>query len=183
MRKTFHSRGNIELLSQRIVAVYGSREAPSVLEGDVALAARNMAMEEMTVAGGWQSRLEKCFLSSFVRVGRGYLISYAARKLEDRALSPAMNRMLDEKRLLQVAPDVATIRPTVKTVARRDALLLEQCHVVLFLYLAPGGQLAMLFEYLLAKGFPVYVLDHAFHRTWLKQGGLPFHADDTATLL
>ncbi len=178
MPQTFHTRGNIELLSQNFVAVYGSRQASEALKDDVALLARTMARAGMTVAGGWQSSLEKHFLQTFMDSGRGYVISYAARMLEDAPLRSGLDVMMDSGRLLQVAPDVAQSRATLKTVARRDALMLEQCHAVLFLFIAPEGRLAELFGYLIEHRFPLFVLHHPLNGPWLRQGALPVAADD-----
>ncbi len=178
MPQTFHTRGNIELLSQNFVAVYGSRQAPPVMNDDTRLLAETMARKEMTVAGGWQSSLEKHFLRAFTKTGRGFVLSYAAKPLDAVLPKHGLRGMMERGRLLQVAPDVSLGRATRKTVALRDALMLDQCHAVLFLFIAPGGRLAELFDYLAGRRFPLFVLEHHLNGAWLQQGALPVPADD-----
>ncbi len=180
MPQTFHTRGNIELLSQNFVAVYGSRQAPTAVHDDAGSLARAMARAGMTVAGGWQSPLEKYFLRAFADCDTGYVIRYTARPLDSAVPKGAPEAMMDGRRLLQVAPDVLPERPTRKSVARRDALMLEQCHAILFLYIAPGGHLAELFDYLTGLRYPLFVLEHALNRPWMHQGALAVPADDVS---
>ncbi|RMH62487.1 MAG: hypothetical protein D6677_09610 [Calditrichaeota bacterium] len=182
MEHTFHSMGNIELLSSRPVVVFASRQTPTELTALTDDLARALSQKGLTVMSGWQSPLEKRFLKVFLKGGQGAVIWVRASSLE-----PRMRRYVPEvwwrrDACLMMAPEGASARPTDKDINHRDALILEHATSVLFLSITAGGRLERLGAGLLQKKFPLFIVRHPHNRPWMEQGMLPVLPDEPFTL-
>ena len=155
---TLTVRGNADLLTNRLIGFFCSQSSPgdAILNTyDLALALRD---SDLTFIGGFQSPMEKEFLT-FVLRGTAPVIVCPARGIARMRLPAAWRPPLETGRLLLLScfPDNIR-RPTHQTATKRNALVAELATSLLVPHAAPGGKVERLCEDTLARGTPVFTL-------------------------
>ena len=155
---TLTVRGNASLLNNRLIGFFCSESAPgdAILNTyDLALALRDA---ELTFIGGFQSPMEKEFLT-FVLRGTASLIICPARGIARMRLPAAWRTPLEAGRLLLLSPFPDNIRrPTHQTAMERNALVADLATSLLVPHAAPGGKVERLCEDAVAQSTPVFTL-------------------------
>ena len=155
---TLTIRGNADLLTTRLVGFFCSEASPgdAILNTyDLALALRNA---NLTFIGGFQSPMEKEFLTFILR-GTAPIIICPARSITKMRLPPEWHPPLQSGRLLLLSCSPNTIhRPTHQTATKRNALVADLATCLLVPHATPGGKVERLCEDALADGTPVFTL-------------------------
>ena len=155
---TLTIRGNADLLTTRLVGFFCSESSPgdAILNTyDLALALRNA---NLTFIGGFQSPMEKEFLTFILR-GTAPIIICPARSITKMRLPPEWHPPLKSGRLLLLSPfPNTTRRPTHQTATKRNALVADLATCLVVPHATPGGKIERLCEYALANGTPVFTL-------------------------
>ena len=158
---TLTVRGNGDLLNRQLVGFFCSESSPGdAILGtyDLALALRDTGA---TFIGGFQSAMEKEFLT-FVLRGSASVVVCPARGIGRMRLPVPWRAPLEEGRLLLLSCFAdKTRRPTKQTVARRNALVAELASCLLVPHAAPGGKVEQLCQRAIAQGKQVFTLASA----------------------
>ena len=154
----FTVRGNADLLTNRLIGFFCSESAPgdAILNTyDLALALRDA---HLTFIGGFQSPMEKEFLTFILR-GTASVIICPARSITRMRLPATWRAPLETGRLLLLSPFPEKIRrPTHQTATQRNALVADMATSLLVPHATPGGKVERLCEDALAGAAPVYTL-------------------------
>ena len=155
---TLTVRGNADLLTNRLIGFFCSQSSP----GDAILSTYDLALalrdSDLTFIGGFQSPMEKEFLT-FVLRGTAPVIVCPARGIARMRLPAAWRTPLETGRLLLLScfPDNIR-RPTHQTATKRNALVAELATSLLVPHAAPGGKVERLCEGALARDTSVFSL-------------------------
>ncbi len=179
----FKSKGNIELLSHKRVALLASRHAPEMIFPVALNLAQALAQLSISIAGGWQSPLEKACLKIFEKSTHTSILYYSATDISYRRPDSFMMQMEQEKRLLFLCTEDAPKRAGTRDVDKRDQLMAGQVGLFLFLFIAANGRLERHFDSLLKNGRTPLVLDIPQNRPYLKSGGIAVNEDSIRELL
>lgn len=161
---TFTVRGNARLLTNRLVGFFCSESSP----GDAILSTYDLALAlrdtDLTFIGGFQSPMEKEFLT-FVLRGTAPVIVCPARSITRMRLPAAWKAPLREGRLLLLScfPDNIR-RPTRQTATKRNALIADLATALLVPHAEPAGKVEQLCQDALARGRPVFTVSPNVHR-------------------
>ena len=156
--------GNLELLVGRRIGFFCSQSAP----GDAVLGTYDLAvaLRESSGAfiGGFQSPMEREFLTFLLRGSAGVVIC-PARGIGRMRLPALWMPPLEAGRMLVLSIfDDKVRRPTGKTTAKRNALVVDLAGSLLVPHAEPGGKVEGLCEAALAAGKPVFTLPSQRHR-------------------
>ena len=180
---TLTIRGNADLLTTRLVGFFCSEFSPgdAILNTyDLALALRNA---DLTFIGGFQSPMEKEFLTFILR-GTAPIIICPARSITKMRLPPEWHPPLQSGRLLLLSPFRNTIhRPTHQTASKRNTLVADLAASLLIPHATPGGKVERLCEDVVAGGTPVLTLDSAANACLAEVGATRCRLDDLPGLL
>ena len=155
---TFTVRGNARLLTNRLVGFFCSESSP----GDAILSTYDLALAlrdtNLTFIGGFQSPMEKEFLT-FVLRGAAPVIVCPARSITRMRLPAAWKAPLREGRLLLLScfPDNIR-RPTHQTATKRNALVADLATALLVPHAEPGGKVEQLCDGALAQHRHVFTI-------------------------
>lgn len=157
-------RGNVELLECRLVGFFSSESSPGeaiVGTYDLALALRESSV---TFIGGFQSSMEREFLT-FVLRGSARVVVCPAREIGRMRLPGVWRSSLETGQMLVLSVfDDRVRRATGKTAAKRNALVVDLAGSLLVPHAEPGGKAEGLCEAALAAGKPVFTLPSQRHR-------------------
>lgn len=158
---TLTAHGNRDLLNRRLLGFFCSESLP----GDAILSAYDLALAlrdtGTTFIGGFQSAMEKEFLT-FVLRGSASVVICPARGISRMRLPVPWRAPLEEGRLLLLSCfDDKARRPTKQTVAKRNALVAELAACLLVPHAAPGGKVEQLCQRAIAQGKLVFTLASA----------------------
>ena len=158
---TFTVRGNADLLANRLIGFFCSESAP----GDAILSTYDLALAlrdaDLTFIGGFQSPMEKEFLTFILR-GTASVIICPARSIARMRLPTTWRTPLETGRLLLLSPFPDKLRrPTHQTATQRNALVADMATCLLVPHATPGGKVERLCEDALARVSPVYTLTAA----------------------
>lgn len=178
----FTVRGNADLLTNRLIGFFCSESAP----GDAILSTYDLALAlrdaDHTFIGGFQSPMEKEFLT-FVLRGTASVIICPARSIARMRLPATWRTPLQTGRLLLLSPfPDKTRRPTRQTATQRNALVADMATSLLVPHAAPGGKVERLCEDALARGKAVFTMCPNTGRL-PKQGAQDIHIEGLAATL
>ncbi len=179
----FHSRGNIELLSQTKLAIFTSRTTPEELFPSAISLFKKLVQLPICMAGGWQSKLEKMLLQFINTKTPANLIQYYAREINELSLSSLQQNLLTENKLLIIAPETTSKRPSKQLVAKRDALLFGHCKKILFFYIRPNGRLHAYFDQLQQSDHEIFLFEHPFNSSFYFSDTVLLNSDNFESLL
>ena len=153
---TFTVRGNADLLTNRLIGFFCSESAP----GDAILSTYDLALAlrdaDLTFIGGFQSPMEKEFLT-FVLRGTASVIICPARGIGPMRLPAAWRTPLESGRLLLLSPFPDKVRrPTHQTATKRNALVADLATCLLVPHATQGGKVEQLCQEAAARGTPVF---------------------------
>ena len=155
---TFTVRGNARLLTNRLVGFFCSESSP----GDAILSTYDLALAlrdtKLTFIGGFQSPMEKEFLTFLLR-GTAPAIVCPARSITRMRLPAAWQAPLGDGRMLLLSgfPDQIR-RPTRQTATKRNALIAELATCLLVPHAEPAGKVEQLCQAAVAQGKPVFAV-------------------------
>ncbi len=178
----FNTRGNIELLSQNKIALFASQHVPDALQTDLEEFFTHLLHLPIGLAGGWQSPFEKQLYARFHASMQANVIHYFARDINQLALTPLQSALMEKGKLLMIAPETESRRPSKLLVKKRDRLLFAQNRKICFLFIRSGGMLEQYFVELLQTGHAVYVFDHEINEKFKMAGAIPLTIDDLEIL-
>jgi len=179
----FKSSGNIELLSQKRIAIFSSRNAPREIYPAAMAVFETLSKLPITIGGGWQAPLEKEYLKRLDQKTKADILLYSATEIASRTLTPALSLLKQNDKLLLLSVEEAPERATKRDVDKRDHLLFSQIKQILFLFIAQGGRLEKTFESLLKQGFSPLILEHPSNRLFIDLGGLAVNSDNIVDVL
>lgn len=157
---TIHLFGNSALLREPVLGLFCSISAPGRVVVEAYDVARSLARSGGTVAGGFQSPLEREVLDYLLR-GSACAIVCPGRSLHDMRLPALWRRALAASRLLLLSPFPPDLkRPTSAVAEERNRVVAALASRLLFLYATPGGRLARLAREAAGWGLPMHCLDH-----------------------
>lgn len=161
---TVKVRGNAELLGGRLIGFFCSQSAP----GDAILGTYDLAValreSSATFIGGFQSPMEREFLTFLLRGSAGVVIC-PARGIGRMRLPALWMPPLEAGRMLVVSTfDDKVRRPTAETTAKRNALVVDLAGSLLVPHAEPGGKVEGLCEAALAAGKLLFTLPSQRHR-------------------
>lgn len=162
--QTVTVRGKVELLESRLTGFFCSQSAP----GDAILGTYDLAValreSSATFIGGFQSPMEREFLTFLLRGSAGVVIC-PARGIGRMRLPALWMPALEAGRMLVLSIfDDKVRRPTGKTIAERNALVVDLAGSLLVPHAEPGGKVEGLCEAALAAGKAVFTLPSQRHR-------------------
>ena len=178
---TLTVRGNADLLTTRLVGFFCSESSP----GDAILSTYDLALAlrdtDLTFIGGFQSPMEKEFLTFILR-GSASVIICPARSITRMRLPTAWRTPLETGRLLLLScfPDRIR-RPTRQTATKRNALVAELATCLLVPHAEPGGKVEQLCQDTLAQHTPVFTLGSAGRL--LRLGAMAYRTDELLGML
>ena len=153
---TLTVRGNADLLTTRLVGFFCSESSPgdAILNTyDLALALRDA---DLTFISGFQSPMEKEFLTFILR-GSASIVICPARGIGRMRLPTTWRPPLESGRLLLLSCFGDKVRrPTRQTAAKRNALVAELATCLLVPHAEPDGKVEQLCEGALAHGRHVF---------------------------
>jgi hypothetical protein len=179
----FETHGNIELLSQKIVAVFSSKDTPKEIYPSAEQLFEKMTDMPISMAGGWQAPLEKKLLETAHPAMKANIIYYTAKDLSQVKMGKSLELLDNEKKLLLVSAQSRQIRATKSDVDKRDALLFNQISQVLFLYISPNGRLEKYYNTLQESNFSLFVLDHPLNEHILISGCPAINSDNLQEII
>ena len=174
----FQSRGNIELLSQRKLAVFASQNTPDRIYREAEKLFSALQRLPLSLAGGWQAPLERrLYARADVQQAANY-IHYLAKDINEFQPNDLQNRLLQENKLLVLAPEIRAKRASRSLVKQRDALLFSQIDSILFLYISPGGRLDTYLRQLSSPKNKLYILNHPLNQSYFGEDILAIDAEN-----
>lgn len=152
--------GNRALLDETVVALFCSVTVPGSAVVEAYDVARELSGSGHTIAGGFQSPLEREMLDYLLR-GSASVIICPARGLRGLRIPSSWRPALRESRLLLLSsfpPEYR--RPTLATADLRNRVTAALASRMILLHASSGGRLARLAREALTWGIPVQCLDH-----------------------
>ncbi len=162
----FTTRGNIELLSQNKIAIFASRNTPEIMLPDILNFFDRLRKLPIGLSSGWHSPVERMLLKQIEITQPANVLHYFARELNTIKPTLLQQQMLDEKKLLIIAPVTESKRANKKLIRQRDMLLLSQNKKICFLYISKGGRLETYFNLLLNSGRSVFIMEHPLNKDY-----------------
>jgi len=164
--------GDVRLLKLPILGILSSRQ----IDGGVLLDAREILRslhgEDIVVAGGWHSPMEKESLQVGIDLGYG-VIYVNARSLKGIRIQRGLVKPLEEGRALLVSPDLATRRVSRLMAERRNRLVAALSRALLVLLAPEGSSTAALARQVIGWGLTVCALEHPANAHLHAAGALP----------
>jgi len=175
--------GRLDILAKRKLALFCSRQCP----GSLIIKAQDLAHElrrsGVTVAGGFQSPVEKECLTVLLR-GPAPVILCPARSIDKIAIRPEWRTSLHQGRLLLLSAFPANLRrPTAQLAAQRNRLVAALADLVLIVHAAASSKTFDLCRELCPGGKLVYTFDDPANADLLSLGAAPLMAADIPGVL
>ncbi|GAB4379436.1 MAG: hypothetical protein Kow0042_28830 [Calditrichia bacterium] len=164
--ENFQVRGHIQLLSQNPLGVFCSRRIPSEDQELITDFLKSLIRFPFTLAGTWQSPLEKKLFEFYSLRSPAQIIWYLSRGISSIPLSPDLKYALNTGKILLIAPNIEAGTPYKNPVIAHDQLILKHLPRLLFLSINQGGNLERIFHKSLQSRKQVYLLDSAHNKFW-----------------
>ena len=157
-------RGRLDLLRDQLIGFFCSES----VAGGAILATYDLAVglgkTNAAFIGGFQSSMEREFLT-FVLRGSARVVVCPAREISQMRLPGLWKSSLETGQMLVLSTFTEKVRrPTRKTVAERNALIVDLATSLLVPHAEPGGKVERLCEAAMAAGKPVFTLRSQRHR-------------------
>ena len=173
----FETRGNIELLSQKNLAVFASRTTPDEIFDSAEELFNKLLYKQLAVCSGWQAPLEKRLLKKFNAMQNANLVFYTAKDIAAVNLDNSLEKMEQAGKLLIISSCARGERASAATVNKRDRLILQQVKRLLFLFIQPGGRLEQYFKNYNTPGYSLYLLDHPLNQPFMMENIVAINSD------
>ncbi|MEE9167717.1 MAG: hypothetical protein V3U24_09715 [Candidatus Neomarinimicrobiota bacterium] len=175
--------GNTDLLDDNPIAIYGSRDIPISVHNSVLSLVNPLMESPVTLAGGWQSKLEKALLKARRPGSPSNIIYVLAKGIHSFRVSKSLRGDLDRGKVLIISPWMSDNRIDEKKVTKRDDFILNQMGRFLFLHIREGGNLEELFFRCLELGKEVFLLDDLTNETWANPEVVSISGKDLTPLI
>jgi hypothetical protein len=160
----FITRGNIEILNQKKVVLFSSKDTPPQIYSSIELLFDTLRKMDLAIAGGWQAPFEKKLFKKIKASDRANYIHYLAKDLNQVSLNESQEYLVNNDKLLLIAADIKQTRIDKSLVKERDELIFSQNNRIIFLYISEGGRLEEYFKQLNVMQYQIYVLDHPLNK-------------------
>lgn len=148
------------MLDKSPIAVFCSREIPLSIYHTANETFTELLKLPVTVAGGWQSAMEKRVLKNYGSDSQAGIIYFLAKGINKFHIPEHLKHLMDTGRLLTISPFLDEKRIEKRFVAIRDELILNLAKCLFFLYINPEGSLKNVFNRCVSEGREVYLLEH-----------------------
>ncbi|MDP3110515.1 MAG: hypothetical protein Q8M71_00240 [Thermodesulfovibrionales bacterium] len=175
--------GDKKLLNNNSVAVYCSKELPLSIYHTANETFSELLKLPLTVAGGWQSAMEKRVLKNYGKESQADIIYFLAKGINRFILPAYLSSLMQSKKLLVISPFQDKKRADKKAVEMRDELILSFINRFLFLYIKQGGYLEGIFRRCLNDGKDVYMLEHQANSRYFVDGVKPLNTKNLREIL
>jgi len=179
----FDTLGNVELLSQKKLAVFASKNAPEDLIQSYDDFFYTLLDMPIALAGGWQSPLEKILFKQMDPDKQANIIHYIAKDVNRFKPTDKQQQLLDKNKLLIISPELKDNRVNASAVDKRDKLIFAQNKNILFLYIEAGGRLYRYFQDLSRLNYQLYIVDHPRNENYFFDGITRLSEDSIIELL
>ncbi|MCH7731770.1 MAG: hypothetical protein IIB44_04530 [Candidatus Marinimicrobia bacterium] len=177
-----YSVGNEQLLEQKPLALYCSRQIPLSVYQPALELVQNLMAQQITLAGGWQSSLEKEALKLRKPGSSSNIIYFLAKGIQSFKVHQSLRSDLDKGKVLIVSLWMHKERIDKQKVKDRDNLILDKLERFLFLHIGEGGNLEELFYRCLSLDKEIYILDHFSNHKWFNPELTPISEKDVEML-
>ena len=174
----FITRGNIEILNQRKIAIFSSKLTPKELYTSIESIFKKLQNRNIAIASGWQAPLEKNLLKKIDPGDKANYIYYLAKDLNQKKISKVEENLITQNKLLLISPNLQEVRITKSLVTERDELLFAQNNKILFFYMSEGGRLEGYYNKLIEKQYQIYILDHPLNKPFFTNDTIPVNGDN-----
>jgi len=158
--------GNPEILSKHSIAIYCSRELPLAIYGNARNLFQEMTKENIAIAGGWQSPLEKHLLKKFPVDAQADLIFFLAKTYSQFRLPRYLNHLFNSNKIAIVEPLLKNKRITKTGVEKRDFLIEKLIDSFLFLYIKESGRAEKLLYRCITNKKNILILNHPLNQKY-----------------
>ncbi len=169
----FITRGNIEILNQRKIAIFSSKLTPKELYTSIESIFQKLRNQNIAIASGWQAPLEKNLFKKIDHGDKANYIYYLAKDLNQKKFDKMEDDLVAQNKLLFLSPNLQKNRITKSLVTERDELLFSQNNKVLFFYISDGGRLEGYFNKLSEQHYQIYILDHPLNQRFFTKDVIP----------
>ena len=128
---------------------------------------RNLISQPVTVAGGWQSALEKEALKWRKPGSPSNIIYFLAKGIQDFKLPKSLRSDMDGGHVLVISLWMHKERIDKQKVKKRDELIISRLERFLFLNISESGNLEELFFHCLNRQKEVFLMDHPENYKWM----------------
>ena len=179
----FQTLGNVELLSQKKIAIFASKNAPEEL-----LQSKNELFDKLlnmpiALAGGWQSPMEKSIYNCFDTNSAANIIHYIAKDINQFIPSKKQQNLIDQNKLLIVSPELKEVRASAPAVDKRDRLIFSQNKSIFFLYIEQGGRLEKYFRELNQLNYQLFILDQPSNDAYFHDDIIRIDEDSVTSMI
>lgn len=178
----FESKGNVELLSQKNLAIFSSKNTPEEIFKSAEELFLSLCSMPICLASGWQAYFEKHLLELVKPDMPVNIIYYSAKDIGELNFKE-LDVLEKENKLLYISAQSRKNRISKGDVDKRDELLFSQVDAALFLYIEPKGRLEKYFDILVMEEFPVYVLEHELNRAFINAGAVGLNLENVRDLI
>ena len=179
----FQTLGNVELLSQKKLSVFASKNTPDELKQLTINLFEKISKLPIALAGGWQSPLEKSIYQRFDINCTANIIHYIAKDINQFMPTEQQQYLIDQNKLLVVSPEIKEIRASSAAVDKRDRLIFSQNKNIFFLYIELGGRLDKYFRELSQLNYQLYVLDHPLNENYFHDDIIRINKDSVNSIV
>ena len=179
----FQTLGNVELLSQKKIAIFASKNVPEELVQKKYSVFDELLKSPIALAGGWQSSLEKSIYQRFDINCTANIIHYIAKDINKFKPTELQQDLIDQNKLLVVSPELKEIRASSAAVDKRDWLIFSQNKNIFFLYIELGGRLDKYFRELSQLNYQLYVLDHPLNENYFHDDIIRINKDSVNSIV
>lgn len=179
----FETLGNVELLSQQKIAIFASKSAPEEIYDRSSELFDNLLKLPLTLASGWQAPLEKILFGKIKSENQANFIHYLGRDINQFVPTEKQQFLLDQEKLLIIAPILKDKRASDPAIKKRDSLIFSQVKKVLFLYIETNGRLETYFRQLSQQSYQIYLFDHPINKAFFHDDIVLVNEDNVSTIL
>ena len=177
------SKGNLRLLDRTLIGFFCSVRCPGDLVLKTYDLARTLRNKEVTLVGGFQTPMEKEYLSLLLR-GAISVVVCPARGLGRMRVPAGWKKPLGDGRLLLLSFfDDDIHRPTATIASRRNSHVAALSDRLLITYAEPGGRSEQLRKDAVARGKSVFTVHSPDNAHLMELGALPISTRDPAPLI
>ena len=178
-----YSIGNEQLLQENPIAIYCSREIPLSVYPPALELVQSLMSQPLTLAGGWQSSVEKEALRTREPASESNIIYFLAKGIQNFKISKSLRLDLDRGKVLIATLWMHKERIDNQKVKKRDELILSKLDRFLFLNISERGNLEELFYRCLSLDKEIFILDHFSNHKWFNPEVTPISEQDISALL
>jgi hypothetical protein len=176
-------QGNKKLIEDSPIIVYCSKEIPLSVYYTANTVFTELLKLPLTVAGGWQSPMEKRVLKNYKNEYPANIVCCLAKGMENFRLPRHLRPLMEDGKLLVISPFQNKARISRRSVMMRDELAFDLIQRFFFLYINQGGYLESILRRCMDTGKKIYFLAHHANTAYLVEGVQPVNAKNMQEVL